>query len=97
MTFRFLEVESWNTEHGITMTDEVEEKIVEEMRSARTAGDNKRDKIKVGYKEASVSLEGAQKALEELNLRLDQAAKDAEEREKALITRDPRVGRIRLR
>ena len=78
MTFRFLEVESWNTEHGITITDEVEENIVEEMRSARTAGDAKRDKIKDGYKEASVSLEGAQKALEELNLRLDQAAKDAE-------------------
>lgn len=75
---RFLEVESWNIEHGIAITDEVEENIVEEMRCARTAGDEKRGKIKDGYRQASVSLEGAQKALEELNLRLDQAAKDAE-------------------
>jgi len=75
---RFLEVDCWNAEHGIEITDEVEEKMVEEMKAAQVMGDEKRSKIKQSFAQASSSIQGAEKALEDLNLRLEQAAKDAE-------------------
>ena len=57
---RFLEVESWNAEHGIQVTDEVEEKLVEEMKAAHAVGDERRGKIKESFGQAARSLEGAQ-------------------------------------
>jgi len=75
---RFLEVDSWNTEHGIHVTDEVEEKIVEEMKAAQVAGDEKRSKMKGSFEATADSLACAEQALQDLNSRLEQAAKDAE-------------------
>lgn len=57
---RFLEVDSWNAENGIHVTDEVEEKLVEEMKAAQAAGDERRDKIKKNFEHAATSLEDAE-------------------------------------
>jgi hypothetical protein len=56
----------------------VEEKLVEEVKAVQAAGDERRSKIKDGYAQADSSLKSKEQALEELNVRLEQAAKDAE-------------------
>jgi hypothetical protein len=56
----------------------VEEKLVEEVKAVQAAGDERRSKIKDGYAQADSSLKSKEQALEELNARLEQAAKDAE-------------------
>jgi hypothetical protein len=42
------------------VTDEVEEKLVEEMKAAHAVGDERRGRIKESFGQAARSLEGAQ-------------------------------------
>ena len=51
---------------------------MEEVKAVQAAGDERRSKIKDGYAQADSSLECKEQALEELNARLEQAARDAE-------------------
>lgn len=71
-------MESWNTEHGIQATDEVQETIVEEMKVAQAAGDDRRSKIQGGFAQSAAQLDGAQESLAALSARLEEAAKGAE-------------------
>mmetsp|Transcript_54316 Transcript_54316/g.110853 ORF Transcript_54316/g.110853 Transcript_54316/m.110853 type:complete len:245 (+) Transcript_54316:116-850(+) len=79
---RFLEVESWNVEHGFEVTDDVEEKQVEEMKACQAAGDQRRMKIKESFQEESSKLQEMENGIKELQERLERSAADAEKASK---------------
>eukprot|EP00960_Hanusia_phi_P043414 756035-Hanusia_phi.AAC.1 len=75
---KFLEVDSWNHQHGFEgVGDDVEEKYVEELKSAIAAGDERRSNIKKGFEEESTRLDGMESDIQALAQDLERVANDA--------------------
>mmetsp|Transcript_23467 Transcript_23467/g.76314 ORF Transcript_23467/g.76314 Transcript_23467/m.76314 type:complete len:176 (+) Transcript_23467:36-563(+) len=75
---KFLEVDSWNHQHGFEdVGDDVEEKYVEELKTAIAAGDERRGNIKKGFEEETSRLVSMEMEIQALVQDLERVAKDA--------------------
>jgi hypothetical protein len=74
---RFLEVDSWNDQHGFEVGDGVEEKLVEEMKAAHAEGEARRARIKGDFGDEESRLSNMGRDVEKLKEKLDVLAQEA--------------------
>mmetsp|Transcript_58418 Transcript_58418/g.138970 ORF Transcript_58418/g.138970 Transcript_58418/m.138970 type:complete len:186 (+) Transcript_58418:217-774(+) len=75
---RFLEVDSWNEQHGFDVGDGVEELLVEEMKTAQAEGESRRARIKGDFGEEDSRLAKMGRDVDALKDQLDGIAQEAE-------------------